>query len=515
MKSFIILLISFSTLYSVNAQIAIGGGTPNPSAVFQLNSTTKGFVPPRMTTNQRQAIVSPTDGLMVFDTSTDSFWFFNANKWNQLANQASSVYQQPTDRTDQNGAANDRIGTAISLGGTNGILGIVGAPGDNSGRGTIYRLRFIKNNLWSFEASTLNAVLTGDGYGNAVAIDKINSSEAFIVGSSLDDSTNVNSGSAYIFDNYSLRQKIVAGNTAGKATNAHFGRSVDISGKNIDDNTGKGYVVVGASGANNGRGEIYIYKYNPNTLQWNLDANLVDPNGLTGDSLGLSVSLYYDVNIDEAWAFAGAPYDDEIGKTNVGSVLVYRKALGSSTWVNVAKIVPSDGLDNDFFGYNVSNCFECQKVTVGSPGRSLGIGKISDLTLSSIVGNVANFNVTTIPNSGNGGGNGSLGMGFTQSIMKGIDCNNIYLALGSGPSGIVQGASTGSSFGYARIQKFNGTSWSTQIDAITDPNPKQGYGYGRAVSINTKSNTILIGAPLQKVDDNVNQGKIQIVKFEQ
>ena len=311
------------------------------------------------------------------------------------------------------------------------------------------------------------------------------------------------------------RQKIVAGNTAGKATNAHFGRSVDISGKNIDDNTGKGYAVVGASGANNGRGEIYIYKYNPNTLQWNLDANLVDPNGLTGDSLGLSVSLYYDVNIDEAWAFAGAPYDDEIGKTNVGSVLVYRKALGSSTWVNVAKIVPSDGLDNDFFGYNVSNCFECQKVTVGSPGRSLGIGKISDLTLSSIVGNVANFNVTTIPNSGNGGGNGSLGMGFTQSIMKGIDCNNIYLALGSGPSGIVQGASTGSSFGYARIQKFNGTSWSTQIDAITDPNPKQGYGYGRAVSINTKSNTILIGAPLQKVDDNVNQGKIQIVKFEQ
>jgi hypothetical protein len=87
--------------------------------------------------------------------------------------------------------------------------------------------------------------------------------------------------------------------------------------------------------------------------------------------------------------------------------------------------------------------------------------------------------------------------------------------LGSGPSGIVQGASTGSSYGFARLMKFNGTTWNTEINEITDPNPKQGAGYGRAVSINTKSNTILIGAPLQKVDGNVNQGKVQIIKFEQ
>jgi hypothetical protein len=515
MKSFIILLVSCFSLLSANAQIAIGGGTPSSSAVFQLNSTTKGFVPPRMTTSQRLAIISPIDGLMVFDATTDSFWFYNANKWNQLANQASSVYKQPTDRNDQNGAAGDRAGTSVSLGGTLGTWGIVGAPGDNAGKGSIYWLRFIKNNLWSFDSGVPNAVLAGDGYGNAVSVDKINSSEAFIVGSSLDDSTNVNSGSAYIFDTYYFKQKIVAGDAAGKAANAHFGRSVDISGKNIDDNTGKGYAVVGASGANSGRGEIYIYKYNPNTLQWNLDANLVDPNGLTGDSLGLSVSLYYDVTVDEAWAFAGAPYDDEISKTNVGSVLVFRKALGASTWVNVAKIVPSDGVDNEFFGYSVGNCFECQKVIAGSPGKTVGIGRVSDLTLSSIVGNVANFTVTTIPNSGNGGGNGSLGMGFTQSIMKGSDCNNINLVLGSGPSGIVQGASTGSSYGFARLMKFNGTTWNTEINEITDPNPKQGAGYGRAVSINTKSNTILIGAPLQKVDGNVNQGKVQIIKFEQ
>jgi hypothetical protein len=514
MKSLIILLVSLSIIFPTKAQIAIGGGTPDASAVFQLNSTTKGFVPPRMTTNQRLAIASPIDGLMVFDSSTDSFWFFNANKWNQLANQASSVYKQPTDRTDQNGAASDRFGSVLALGGSSGTFGLVGAPGDNSGRGNVFRMSFVSNNLWSLSSVLPNTVLAGDAFGSSVAIDRINNGLAYIVGSPLDDSTNTNSGSVYLFDQFSNTGKLIAGDAAGKAANAFFGRSVDVSGKDTNLNTGKGYAVVGASGANNGKGEIYIYKYNPNTLQWALESNLVDPNGVAGDSLGVAVSLYYDINVDEAWAFAGAPYDDEIGKTNVGSVLVYRKALGSATWVNVAKIVPADGLDNDLFGYAITNCFECQKVMVGSPGKSL-FGRSIDLTLSSVVGNSANFTVTPIPNTGNDGGTSTnLGMGFSLSAMKGANCNNISLLLGSGPAGII-GGNTSNNFGFARLLKFNGTSWSTQIDYITDPNPKQGYGYGRAVGINTKSNTIFIGAPLQKVDGNVNQGKMQIVKFEQ
>jgi hypothetical protein len=43
--------------------------SPNASAQFQIDSTTKGFLPPRMTTTQKNAIGSPAAGLMVYDTT--------------------------------------------------------------------------------------------------------------------------------------------------------------------------------------------------------------------------------------------------------------------------------------------------------------------------------------------------------------------------------------------------------------------------------------------------------------
>jgi hypothetical protein len=47
------------------------GATTNvqSSAILQANSTTQGFLPPRMTTTQKNAIATPMAGLMVFDTT--------------------------------------------------------------------------------------------------------------------------------------------------------------------------------------------------------------------------------------------------------------------------------------------------------------------------------------------------------------------------------------------------------------------------------------------------------------
>ena len=54
----------------IQGQVGIGTTSPNASAILDISSTTKGFLPPRMTTAQELAIVSPANGLLVFNSST-------------------------------------------------------------------------------------------------------------------------------------------------------------------------------------------------------------------------------------------------------------------------------------------------------------------------------------------------------------------------------------------------------------------------------------------------------------
>lgn len=59
--------------------IVFGGTAVNGSAIFQVDSTTKGFLPPRMTTTQKNAIVTPPAGLMVYDTTLNALCVFRGS----------------------------------------------------------------------------------------------------------------------------------------------------------------------------------------------------------------------------------------------------------------------------------------------------------------------------------------------------------------------------------------------------------------------------------------------------
>jgi hypothetical protein len=56
-----------------------------PSSIFSIDSTTQGFLPPRMTTAQRNAIASPANGLVVFDTDLQNLCYRRDGVWVQVS----------------------------------------------------------------------------------------------------------------------------------------------------------------------------------------------------------------------------------------------------------------------------------------------------------------------------------------------------------------------------------------------------------------------------------------------
>ncbi len=55
--------------------------TPNSTAIVEMTSTTKGFLPPRMTTTDRDNISTPAAGLTIYNTTTNKLNFYNGSSW--------------------------------------------------------------------------------------------------------------------------------------------------------------------------------------------------------------------------------------------------------------------------------------------------------------------------------------------------------------------------------------------------------------------------------------------------
>jgi hypothetical protein len=74
-------------LFANSASVGVGTETPAATALFEISSTTQGFLPPRMTTTQRNAITSPATGLIIYNTTTSALEMYDGAAWDTyLAN---------------------------------------------------------------------------------------------------------------------------------------------------------------------------------------------------------------------------------------------------------------------------------------------------------------------------------------------------------------------------------------------------------------------------------------------
>ena len=131
-------VVNNSNVFNNGAEVGIGTVSPNTSAKLDVESTTQGFLPPRMTTTQRNAITSPAAGLTIYNTTVNCLQWWNGSIWfdgcgNNTPSAALTTLNcggATTTGTLTNGSAANGVSTAIPY--TGGNAGTYGAQSVSS-----------------------------------------------------------------------------------------------------------------------------------------------------------------------------------------------------------------------------------------------------------------------------------------------------------------------------------------------------------------------------------------------
>lgn len=87
MKSkFTLLLFCLQTFFVFSQSVGIGTANIDPSAKLQVESSSQGLLPPRLSTSQRNAIINPAAGLMIFNTTTACIEYYDGSIWESTCN---------------------------------------------------------------------------------------------------------------------------------------------------------------------------------------------------------------------------------------------------------------------------------------------------------------------------------------------------------------------------------------------------------------------------------------------
>ena len=140
--------------YAQNMGISNTAITPDPSSILEIRSTDKGLLIPRMTSTERNNISAPVNGLMIYNTNTNSFNYFDGTIWKEFIAAAGSI-------NTVSGTTNK-----ISIGGTSSDP-IINIDANYSGQSSINTLGVISSGTWDateISNAKIAAALTGKTY---------------------------------------------------------------------------------------------------------------------------------------------------------------------------------------------------------------------------------------------------------------------------------------------------------------------------------------------------------------
>jgi hypothetical protein len=444
-----------------------------------------------------------------------------------------STWTQQAQLTAADGAANDRLGISVALSGDTAIVGAnLDDIGANGNQGSAYVFTR-SGSTWTQEAQLTAA---GGALNNQFGISVAFSGDTAIVGSQFNTvGANPGQGSAYVFtrsgSTWTQQAQLTA---ADGALNDLFGFSVAISGDTA---------IVGAFvndvGANANQGSAYVFTRSGST--WTQQAQLTATDGAAEDNFGFSVAISGDT------AVVGAPLDDLGANGDQGSAWVFSRV--GSAWIGPdLQAIASDGAAGDRFGTSVA--ISGDTAIVGASEDSVGAngaqGSAYVFTRSGSVwtqqaqltaadGAFADFFGSSVALSGDTAIVGA----FASDVGSNVDAGSAYVFTRSGTTWTQQakltaadgasgdnfgvsialsgdtavvgarGDDMGANFdqGSAYVFTRSGSTW-TQQTKLTAADGAASDRFGASVAI--AGNTAIVGAYLNKVGANVNQGSAYV-----
>lgn len=327
-----------------NLAINADGSLPNANAILDIKSGNKGLLIPRMSSVARK-LIPPTQGLLVYDTTTHSFWYHTGRQWQSIATSAAAVLA-PGDAWLLNGNS----GTDSS-----NFLGTL----DNA------PLRIRVNNLPSgIIHPTTNNVAWGQMAGRSMTTGSNNTA---LGNKSLENNTTGFSNTATGFLSLFSNTEGTANTAVGKASlynNLNGFHNTAIGGDALHDNTG-GY-------NNTSIGHISLYRNT--TGRWN-------------SAIGAG-SLYFNTTgIRNVAAGYQSLYSTTTGSDNVASgyQALYSNTTGNgSTATGYQALYSNEGgagntgtgyralYENQAGSYNTANGFEALRANKGYANTGIG-----------------------------------------------------------------------------------------------------------------------------------------------
>jgi PGF-pre-PGF domain-containing protein len=258
------------------------------------------------------------------------------------------------------GATDDCFGQSVAVDGSTAVVGSICGGSVHEGQAYVYYRNQGGSDNWG-QIAILNASdkAASANFGQSVAI----SGSSVVVGADYADIGAVSKpGQAYVFyrdqggsDKWG---QIAILNASDKATNAHFGESVAISGSSVVVGAYYADIVPGSK-----QGQAYIfYRDQGGSDKWGQIAILNASDKRDDDNFGRAAAISGNAVV------VGADNADITGTSRGQAYIFYRNQGGSDKWGQIAIINASDGTDLAYFGQSVA--MDGSTAVVGTPFAS-------------------------------------------------------------------------------------------------------------------------------------------------